>query len=77
MRTFLIREVRQNEKAETFEVITKVRFASLAALIRYLEANNNTLWNGTATLEGEGKTKKIHTKKPSPPPLLLGEGSDI
>jgi hypothetical protein len=83
VKTFIIREVRKDEKAETFEVTTKYQFASIEALIHHLEANNNTLWSGEYAIEGEGRQqfKRFRSSQERPkaisPPLLDGEEGDI
>ncbi len=46
MKTFVINELRHNEKGEAFEVKTKVECASIEALIKYLQSNPKILWNG-------------------------------
>ena len=57
MKTFLITELRENEKGETFEVKTKIACHSLYDLIHYLKANPKILWNGQGAIKEDGKTR--------------------
>ena len=58
MKTFIIKEVRTNEKNEAFEVRTKMRFESIEALIRHLKASSNTLWDGCCAIQEEGNARE-------------------
>ena len=62
MKTFIINEVRFNEKNEAFEVETKVQFESIDVLLRYLRDNPKTLWNGKYAIKEE-KTNWIARKR--------------
>jgi hypothetical protein len=53
MKTFIINEVRFNEKDEAFEVKTKMQFESIDLLLRYLNDNTRILWNGTCAIQDE------------------------
>lgn len=58
MKTFIIKELRRNEKGEAFEVKTKVQFRSIGDAIKYLEDNPVTLWNGKYAIEEEGHERR-------------------
>jgi hypothetical protein len=45
-KTFIITELRENEKGEKFEVETKIQCDSLKALIDYLAENKHVTWGG-------------------------------
>jgi len=67
VRTFIINEVRFNEKGEAFEVRSKMQFASIDILLRHLRDNPRTLWNGEFAIQEEGTTrvrkyKGFHTR---------------
>ena len=50
-KTFLFKEMRQNERGEYFEVETKIQSESLSALIRYLKSNPKIIWKKNFTIK--------------------------
>lgn len=62
MKTFIIKEVRKNEKDEAFEVRTKMQFESLEHLIKHLKTASNTLYNGCCAIQEEGDARETRYK---------------
>ncbi len=56
MRTYIIKELRKNEKGETFEVETKMECPSLKALIQTLETKPNIVWGNNYAIKEEKHT---------------------
>ncbi len=62
MRTFIITEVRENEKGQAFEVKSKVQFQSLERLLEHLKGNKNLLWGGNYKIRED--YEQATTQKP-------------
>lgn len=78
MKTFIITELRENNKGEKFEVTTKIECKSLAGLVEYLKNNPRVLWNGKGWIKEDVKRRgkldiRQKPKENVRAPLLDGE----